>query len=218
MKNNVKYQLLLISGKLRLFVSVKTDSKTSAEYHSIVNDIDFTNITLYPSLGISLIKTQEMDENGLKKKGLWNPNDTVQMNSDKYPFFLEELVKIQTSLKNPNMYTYVGKRLELNNELAEKARIVFDIPGVKIELVPVVIIQPDETQLEGIKMKFNNENSSVLLTLNELEVLRFKIKKIDIDILALMMYQYYIRLVKENSPLLTSPVIDIVPKNLDTYF
>ena len=52
------------------------------------------------------------------------------------------------------VHTYHGKRLELNEEVAAKIRRVFMIGNVTLELSAVVVVQQDESRVEGIKVKF----------------------------------------------------------------
>ena len=91
------------------------------------------------------------------------------------------------------------------------------IGNVTLELSAVVIVQDDESRIEGIKMKFNNEQSSVLLTLNELTSLIYNLDHLDVDSVALMLYMNYIT--KPDKPTtfdsssLQQPVVDILPKD-----
>jgi len=68
-------------------------------------------------------------------------------------------------------------------------------------------------------MKFNNEQSSVLLTINELTSLVFNIGKLDVDSIALCMYNGFVN--KDNKGINNTinnsndfplPNVDILPK------
>ena len=85
-----------------------------------------------------------------------------------------------------------------------------------VEISPVVIVQ-DDSRLEGVKMKFNNEQSSVLLTLNDLTALQDNINRFDIDSIAMLLYLNYIKRPDhpKNFSALNPPTVDIVPKNHD---
>ena len=73
----------------------------------------------------------------------------------------------------------------------------------------------DDTRVEGIKMKFNNEQSSVLLTLNELDSLVFNLRNMDVDSVALLLYLNYINKpagTKNFNANALTPKVDIAPK------
>lgn len=183
----LKYLSMMIPGKLKTEINLSFLDNRSPEYTSTHNAGKTTSVALYPTVMLTLIKPNEIDDNGQRTRGIFNPNDSLFMMRFNVPVFLENLTAIQTDLKIPNMYTYTGKRLELNEAEAAKARKVFKIGQTTLELTAVVIATEDE-RIEGIKMKFNNEASSVLLTLNELEALIFNLKTMDIDSIGLLMY------------------------------
>jgi hypothetical protein len=122
-------------------------------------------------------------------------------------------------MNTPELYSYVGSRLELDNTLAEKIRRIFLIVSMTVELSAVVITQADETKVEGIKLKFNNENSTVQLTLNDIDSLLFTMEHLDIDSIVLLMYSMYMKNGTTNivAPPVNrpAPVVDIKPKTDD---
>ena len=65
------------------------------------------------------------------------------------------------------------------------------IGTVTLELTAVVITQQDESRVEGIKMKYNNEQSTVLLTLNDLRSLIFTLEHTDIDNVSMSLYKLF---------------------------
>jgi hypothetical protein len=214
MKQVVRYQNLVIPSKLRTEVRITVDDR-GAEYTSNFEGNKSTSISLFPIVSITLTRQGETDDNGNRVKAPWNPNDNLSMTKYNLPVFINELIGIQQDMKIPELYTYQGNRLELNEEVAQKTRRVFMIGNVTLELSPLVIMQADETRVEGIKMKFNNEQSSVLLTLNELDSLSFNIRNLDIDSIAFLMYTNYIT--KPNNPKnfdnrSLAPKTDIQPK------
>ena len=215
MKQVVRYQNLVIPGKLRTEVRITIDDKGS-EYTSNYEGNKSTSISLFPIVSITLTRQGETDDNGNRVKAPWNPNDNLSMTKYNLPVFMHELIGIQQDMKIPELYTYQGKRLELNEEIAQRVRRVFMIGNTTLELSPLVIIQPnDESRVEGIKMKFNNEQSSVLLTLNELDSLAFNIRNLDVDSIALLMYLNYVT--KPSAPKsytagTLAPKVDIAPK------
>lgn len=214
MKQIVRYQNLVIPSKLRSEVRITVDDK-GAEYSSTFDGNKSTSISLFPIVSITLTRAGEIDDNGNKVRAPWNPNDNISMTKYNIPVYIHELIEIQQAMKIPELYTYQGKRLELNEEVGQKVRRVFMIGHTTLELSPVVIIQGDDSRVEGIKMKFNNEQSSVLLTLNELDSLIFNLQNLDVDSIAFLMYTNYIT--KPNNPRnfdnkTLSPKVDIAPK------
>lgn len=216
MKQIVRFQNMVIPGKIRSEVRITIDER-NAEYASTFEGSKTTNIVFYPIVTLSIVRTPSTDENGNKIKAPWNPNDSLGMTKYNLPILLRELKEIEKDMKIPELYTYHGKRLELNESIAEdKVRRVFMIGNVTLELSAVVIVQDDETRIEGIKMKFNNEQSSVLLTLNELTSLIHNIGNLDVDSIALMLYMNYIT--KPDKPTTfdssssQQPIVDILPK------
>jgi hypothetical protein len=194
---------------------ITIDENRSTEYHSIFNGTKTITIGIYPIISISIIRPSEINSEGSREKGQWNPNDILGMTKYNLPIFIQELSDIQQSLKLPEMYTYKGEKLELNEELALKTRRVFVIGNVTLELIAVVISQLDETRVEGIKMKFNNEDSKVLLTVNDIESLLYSLKNLDVDNLSLLLYQDFITKpdkIQVYDSTTLNPKIDILPK------
>jgi hypothetical protein len=195
MKQVVRFQNLVIAGKLRTEVRITIDDR-GGEWSSSYNGDKSTAITFLPTITLTLTRPGEIDENGNRTKAPYNINDNLGMSKYNFPIFINELKAIYQDLKITELYTYKGKRLELNEEVASKIRRVFMIGKVTLELSAVVVVQPDssgeDTRVEGIKMKFNNEQSSVLLTLNEFESLIYNLEHFDIDSVCLLMYLNYI--------------------------
>lgn len=219
MKQIAKYRCLVIAGKLTMDVRITIDDR-SAEYTSMFDGNTSTSLTLFPIVTISLTKPAETDENGNRMRAVWNPNDNLSMTKFNLPVFYSELHEIFQDMKTPNLYTYHGKRLEINEEEASKIRRVFMIGNMTLELSAVVVIKQDETRVEGIKMKFNNEQSSVLLTINEVTSLLYNIDHLDVDNLAFQMYLNYVKkpskgVTVPNTPVINQnlPKVDIKPKD-----
>lgn len=217
MKQIVRFQNMVIPGKIRSEVRITIDER-NIEYSSLFEGNKSTSIVFYPIVTLTMVKASSTDENGNKIKAPWNPNDSLGMTKYNLPILVRELKEIEKDMKIPELYTYHGKRLELNESIAEdKVRRVFMIGNVTLELSAVVIVQDDESRIEGIKMKFNNEQSSVLLTLNELTSLIYNLDHLDVDSVALMLYMNYIT--KPDKPTtfdsssLQQPVVDILPKD-----
>jgi len=205
-------------GKVRTEVRLIIDDSRTPEFVSNINNDKSTSIAFYPIVSVILVKPYEVDEQGNRSKPVWNSNDALGMNRYHLPIFIRELDGIYQDLKTPEMYRYTGTRLELNEEAAAKIRRVFKVGSFTLELSAVVIVQEDDNRIEGIKMKFNNEQSTVLLTLNDTESLLTNLRGLDIDSIALMMYLNYIT--KPNKPRSfdassVKPTVDIAPKATD---
>lgn len=215
MKQIVKYRALTIVNKLSIDIRITIDDR-AAEYASAFDGNKSTSIMFYPLVTVSLTRPPETDDNGNRIRAPWNPNDNLGMTKFNLPIFFEELSGIRQDMKIPELYTYHGKRLELNEEAAQKIRRVFMIGNMTLELSAVVVIKPeDDSRVEGIKMKFNNEQSTVLLTLNELDSLIYNINHLDVDSIAFMMYLNYIQKPEKPTtftPATLTPTVDIKPK------
>ena len=198
MKKTAKARVLIIPSKLTVDISVTFDSERSQRFGTgeIVSDYNgdiYTTLNLAPLIILAITRTGEMDENGVRQRPAYNQGDRLAMTRYQLPIFINALDRTYESLKIPEMFSYVSKRLTVNEELAEKARRVFAIGTyTTVELVPVVILQPDETRIEGIKVKFNNEDSTVLLTLNDVESLLFNLKTMNVDSTVMMLYRNYL--------------------------
>lgn len=217
MKQVTRYQFLTIPGKLRGELRITVDSDRSPVFTTNNGDSTNTGIAFYPSISLSIIRPSELDENGQRIRAPWNPNDYLPMTKFNLPIFTQELEGIIQDMKIPELYTYHGKRLELNEEVAGKIRRPFVVGNVTIELSAVVIIQ-DDNRLEGVKLKFNNEQSSVLLTLNELSSLCDNLKKLDVDTISMLLYINWINRPdrpKTFNRLDSTPKVDILPKERD---
>ena len=211
MKHIIRYQNLLITNKLRIETKLVIDDARTPDYTSIVNGESYTSIRLYPWITISIVRANETDESGNRVRGVWNPNDSIGLTTYTLPIFIDYLSGIYADLKIPDLYKYTNSRLELSDETAEKIRRVFMVGNTTIELSAVVITQPDESKVEGIKMKFNNEQSTVMLTLNDLESMTFKLKTIDLDSLSMMLFDYYSNKKPTPTRINNTPEVDISP-------
>lgn len=193
MKQLLKYHVFTIPSKLRADIRLSIDdTRTSAEYNGEYEGNKFNYLTLYPTVSLSIVRPLELDDEGKRIKGVWNPNDSLLMTKYSFPLFMTELSGIQQDMKIPELYTYHGKRLELNEEVAAKIRRVFMISSVTIEM-SAVIIESEDNRLEGIKIKFNNESSSILLTLNDLNSLVYNLSNMDVDTISFLMYDKYVK-------------------------
>lgn len=217
MKHYIRYQVLNIPDKLRCEIRINIGDK-SPEYTSESMTGRNTSITLYPIITLNITRPVEVDENGNRTRAKLNPNDMLSMTRYQLPLLIDELKSIENDMKTPELFTYQGKRLELNEESAKRIRKVFMIGTMTLELTAVVIVQPDESRVEGIKMKYNNEQSTVLLTLNDLRSLIFTLEHTDIDNIAMLLYTTYgkskdkQKIYTPESLQASAPVVDIPPK------
>lgn len=209
MKNIVRYRALTIPGKLigELRLTIE-DGRSSPEYSSVFEGGRSTNMSLFPVLSINIIRSPEIDEIGNKVRAPWNINDSITMTKFTLPIFLNEIKTLYEEIKKPDMYTYHGDRLELNEKLANEIRHVFMIGNTTLELIPVVIDNKG-TLVEGIKMKFNNEKSSVLLTINEFISFIYLVDHVDMDSIALNLYFNFMRKIAIEDPKDETPRVEV---------
>lgn len=227
MRQIVRYRFMTIPSKMVGEIRITVDDK-SAEYGSLFDGGKATNITLYPVINIQLLKasTGELNDAGLKTRVPWDPNDSIGLTKFSLPIFLNELKDFQEGMKTPDLYTYIGTRLELNEEKANIVRKVFMVGQTTIEFCPIMVEQTDGTRIEAAKIKFNTEKSSVVLTLNELTAFSYNLDHLDIDSITFMMYNHYIqkdktvyRNVKQASDIDIAPVSkkDLVQKEFTEF-
>lgn len=191
MKRSLKYNLLVVPNKIKVDEKIILDDQMPAEYTSLSNDV--VSLSLFPLITISITRPFELDESGIKKRPPWNPNDSLPMTKYSLPIFVRELKELCSDLRIKELYNYNNKRLELNEDLAEKVTKTFKIGNNGVQLKPVVIALPDDTRVEGAKLKINNEDSVVLLTVNELDSLLFTLCRSNYDQVALMLFSQYCR-------------------------
>lgn len=187
MKQRVNYQVLLLKNKLRIYLTTTIDTMKSPIYTSNNDKGSTTGITVYPSVEIRLIKFIE-DDTGRRIPKPWDIQDVVSLDKRDIAIFVNEFKQMMDKMKTPDLYVYTGNRLELNEKIAAKNRQVFKAWTSTVELSAVVVIDEDDKRVEGIKMKFMNEDHSVLLTLNDMESLYYNLSRLDIDTLCLLMY------------------------------
>lgn len=215
MKQYVKYQTFVVPKKLKGEIRITIDDR-GAEFSNVSPSGDKnTSITFYPIISLIITRMGERDENGVFTRPPFNINDTLGMTKYNLPILVNNLKKFQNDMKIKELYTYQGKRLELNETIAEKIRNPFVIGNVTVEISAVVIVQLDDSRIEGVKIKFNNEQSSVLLTINEFDSLLYNLDNMDIDSIALLMYLNYITKPNHPSSFNSSTLstdIDIKPK------
>lgn len=226
MKRQVRYKVMTITGKLNLEIRLTVDDSRTSRFGGnestfSANGDTYTSLNLFPIIALNIVRRSQVTEEGQIQRPAFNPNDTLGMSRYHVPIFLSELERAFESLKVPDMYSYVSKRLTVNEELAERHRRVFSIGMTVVEMTPVVISQPDETKVEGIKLKFNNEESTVLLTINDIEALLFTLRTVEIDTIVLTMHMEYLRTGSSNidpskvPSINRGPIVDIVPKDTD---
>lgn len=185
------YRFLTVPGKLVGEVRLAVDNRPIM-FTSIYDGGTSTSLTLFPTVILGIMRQMEKDMSGRYVKPTWNPNDRLSLTQYNLPKFIEEFEGIYNDMKKPELYTYHGDRLELNETLAAKIRRAFIVSATTVELSPVVITKEDSTQIEGIKMKFNNEASSILLTLDEMNSILYNVKMLDVNSIVLQMFDRYI--------------------------
>lgn len=218
MKQTIRYRFLNIPRKVTGEIRITLDDR-SVEYHSQYEGGSGVSIRMTPFITLNITRPSEMDENGRYIRPPFNPNDSLTMTKFNLPVFLENLNGIIEGMKTKALYSYMGKRLELNVELAEKVRRVFTIANTVVEMAPVILLPDDDSRIEGIKIKFNNEGSSFSLSINEMQSLAWNLNHLDVDNLAFALYRSYANPVqspmpKEDSysPNIPKSTVDISPK------
>ena len=220
MKHQVKYRILTITSKLSLDLLISTDTNNprfgSPEKTTELNGDTFTNIMHIPRFTLSIIRPSEINEEGKWTKPPYNANDHLRMSRNQISILLSELRRIDKALNIPDMYSYSDKRLIINESLADEHRAVFDINNTVVELLPVVIVQPiDENRVEGIQMKFNNDQSISFLTLNDLQSLIYTLRTMNVDSIVLNLHAIYFHnesSLDQNDVI--KPIVDIKPKHV----
>lgn len=213
-KQIVRYRYLTIPNKLYADVRITVDESSHAEIINTYEGGKSTNIVLLPMINIQLVRPVEMSDTGRRFRAAGSQNDSIGLTKYNYPTFIMELKSIYEGMKTPDLYVYRGERLDLNDKVAESIRRVFIIGRTNVEFRPVVIEQSNETggidRIEGIKIKFNNEASSTLLTLREVESMLWIMNHTDIDNLVITMY---FNLIDRNaySKERSKPIVDITP-------
>lgn len=189
MKKSMKFSILSIPGKIKIDLRVVDNDEISSEYIGVNNDL--VSLVLYPLVIVSIVRPYELSDDGIKRKGVWNPNDSLPLTKYNVGVFLKELKEINNDMKIKELYNYFNERLELNEDVGEKIVRKFKVGNNCVELTPVVISLLDDSRVEGVKLKINNEESTVLLTLNDLEAVIYVLDHLDINTIAFMLFNRY---------------------------
>lgn len=189
MKKSMKFSILSIPGKIKIDLRVVVDDVMINEYVSANNDL--MSLVLYPLIIVSIIRPYEVSDDGIRRKGPWNPNDSLPLTKYNVGVFLKELKEINNDMKIKELYNYFNDRLELNEDVGEKIVRKFKVGNNYVELSPVVISLLDDSRVEGVKLKINNEESTVLLTLNDVEAVIYALDHLSIDVISFMLFNRY---------------------------
>lgn len=190
MKQILRYRFLNIPKKIYGEIRLTIDER-NAEYHSVFDGGTGVSLRFMPFISLNINRPMELDENGRTIRPPFNPNDSLGMTKFNLPIFIENLHAIKEGMKTSDLYAYQGKRLEMNPTVAERIRRVFTIGNTVIEFMPAILTPDEESRLEGIKVKFNNEDSSFTLTINEMTSLLWNLNHLDVDGIALALYTDY---------------------------
>ena len=210
MKKVIRFLNLSIPGKVKVETRISFDERSETITTQTVDPI--VGIRVFPWMSITIQRPYNPEE-----KSVWNPNDSLGLNTYTLPIFMDNLIGMQKDLKIPELYKYMGSKLEVDTAAAEKIRRVFMVGNNTVELTAVVIEQPDESKVEGIKMKFNNEQSVALLSLNDIEAMIYTINRVNMDTLSAMAYFNFYKADKEISSIKNNnivPLVDIQPITL----
>ena len=209
MRHIVRYRVLTVPNKLQGEFRLTVDEgRSSPEYSNVFDGGRSTNVLLFPVFSLTIVRGAETDEVGNRIRVPWNINDSITMTKFTVPIFINEFKTLYEEMKTPEMYSYRGDRLELNDKLATKVRKVFNVGNTTLELIPVVIGENGKL-MEGIRMKFNNEHSMVLLTINEMISMLYNMEHMDMDSIALNMYATYMRKNINTQPRDDRPPIEV---------
>lgn len=213
MKHSLRSTLFTIPDKLRVEIRASISDAYPASRHNVYEGGKSSQFNLLGALTVQIVRPRTDDGGGQS----WNPNDTIMLTKYYIPIFYRELKAIYDGMHTPNLYTYTDNRLELDPKLGESIRRVFTVSQkTMVELSPVVIttmVGAEEQHVEGVKMKFNNEDSTVLLTINDLYALMWTIDHVDVESIVMGMYEIFVKTGESSTkqPELPEPKVDIVP-------
>lgn len=193
MIQNVRYRYMTIPSKLTGDIHLRIDDKSRDFRQVLGDDVSNINIQLLPIINVNITRPLEKDADGLYIKRAWNPNDSLGMTKYQLAIFIDNWKKIYNDMKIPSLYIYTGDQLDLNEKEAKNVRRVFTAGNQVVELMPIVIYDENKKVKEGIRMKINDESSTVHLSLDESLGLISIVNNLDVDTITLMMYNNYIR-------------------------
>lgn len=193
MKTTIVYHVLTVPKKLRMEIKLILDNDRSSEYINSSTDGTFATVRLYPMITLSIVREIQRDESGMIIKQPFVLSDTLSMSRYTLAVFKSEFEDLYRLMKEKDVYTYHGKRLELNEKIADEIKKLFQLSKTVVEITPTLLISPDDIdqKIEGVKLKFNNEASSVLLSINDMTALVETMNNISIDTITTWMYKEY---------------------------
>jgi hypothetical protein len=191
MKRTINFNVGAITGKLNINLRLALDDQSerfSSGVRISTNQTgdEYINVNLYPMLSL-IIHRENIVVEGVSQRAPFNRDDMITLSRSTIPIFIHNFDRLLKEFETPELYKYIEDRLELNDKLAEAYRKRFMVGPSIVELVPVIIDDGD-SKMEGIRMKFNVEDSTVVLTMNEAIRLSYTIKNLNIDALALQIY------------------------------
>lgn len=196
MRYMAKYTVLTVPSKLdcEIRVNIDTASRLNPVYTNRTDETDTSSLRLFPFFTIKIHRPPLQDDDGKWVSAPWDPNDSLSMTKYTLPIFDNSLRELYESMKTPDLYSYRGERLELNEKIANTLRKAFKLgnpaTGTVVELIPSIIKGDENTpSIEAIKMTFNKETSSVTLSLNDTISLLYTLENTDMDCIALQLYQ-----------------------------
>lgn len=198
-RENIRYTFITIPEKLKGTIRLSIDM-AAAEYRSFGDYANTTAISIFPYIDLQILRPMVFDEatgrNVRPKTG--DRGDWLPMNKFNFPMFCREFGEACDSLKIREMYAYTGTRLDLNDALAETHKRSFKIGDYAVEIIPT-ILETEQERLEGLRITINSEPHSVSLTLNEITSLRWSLEHLDVDNLALTLYNRVVNPTKTDS-------------------
>lgn len=203
MKKVIRYNLGTIPKKLIFEFRMTFDD--SDRFHAglrtniVENGDTFIQLQLFPIINITIFRENIQNADGIFQRKEFDPNDNLLLTRYSLPIFINNLERLMQDFKIPELYHFIGNRLEVNDKLQKEYKRVFMINRMAISLIPVVIEEGDveHTYHEGISMEFNSENNNVLLTLDDISSLLYILKNINMDIMAIELFNNFIQHRKE---------------------
>lgn len=173
------------------------------DFHTLViydNDRSYKNMKSMESINLSFKSYLSLEEANSTN---WSSKAKIQINEYNIHRIVKKLKKVKKwfkSKKNEELFYLENGILQLNKEMALEKKFKkiincgFDII---IKIIPAVI-NDKESRYEGILVFINNEEKYFELTIDELDTLIYKLKKINLYEAGLMMCNYIGRPNKED--------------------
>ena len=158
--------------------------KTIAKF--AFNGNEYTNINVFPMVIFDISKKSD--------KADWSNNNMFSVGSRELFLFIMKLEELWRLFKTEKSLFYMDKdKLILNTNISDKYILRFHAYGNKlIQLQPCIVYDENSSGYEGIYLAINSMNYSSYLTYSELEYLIYELKKININLLTVELFNTYL--------------------------